>query len=172
MVAIKYFIDTEFIEDGKTIDLISIGIVAEDGREYYAETYALHHPEIGRRIRAHEWLMANVVPHLAGTPEVQRAPMELRDEIRYFVYGPDPKFWGYCSAYDWVVLNQLYGSMVDHPRAWEFYCHDIAQFAEDNGINRRLFPKQHLGAHGAEHNALADARWTRDTYNWIRGQLG
>lgn len=32
----KYFLDTEFHEDGKTIDLISIGIVAEDGREYYA----------------------------------------------------------------------------------------------------------------------------------------
>jgi hypothetical protein len=28
----KYFYGTEFIEDGKTIDLISIGIVAEDGR--------------------------------------------------------------------------------------------------------------------------------------------
>jgi len=41
----KYFIDTEFIEGNQkkffgetkpTIDLISIGIVAEDGREYYA----------------------------------------------------------------------------------------------------------------------------------------
>ena len=44
----KYFIDTEFLEGtqrkgfmgmGKTkptIDLISIGIVCEDGREYYA----------------------------------------------------------------------------------------------------------------------------------------
>ncbi len=29
----RYFLDTEFYEDGKTIDLISIGIVAEDGRE-------------------------------------------------------------------------------------------------------------------------------------------
>jgi hypothetical protein len=29
----RYWLDTEFIEDGKTIDLISIGIVAEDGRE-------------------------------------------------------------------------------------------------------------------------------------------
>jgi hypothetical protein len=28
----KYYYDTEFIEDGRTIDLISIGIVAEDGR--------------------------------------------------------------------------------------------------------------------------------------------
>lgn len=46
----KYFIDTEFLEGTQdktifgikygqtkpTIDLISIGIVAEDGREYYA----------------------------------------------------------------------------------------------------------------------------------------
>lgn len=32
----KFFLDTEFIEDGSTIDLISIGIVREDGREFYA----------------------------------------------------------------------------------------------------------------------------------------
>ena len=34
----KFWFDTEFIEDGKTIDLISIGIVAEDGRTFYAES--------------------------------------------------------------------------------------------------------------------------------------
>ena len=32
----KFWFDTEFIEDGRTIDLISIGMVAEDGRQYYA----------------------------------------------------------------------------------------------------------------------------------------
>lgn len=32
----KYFIDTEFRESPNTIDLISIGVVCEDGREYYA----------------------------------------------------------------------------------------------------------------------------------------
>ena len=41
----KYFLDTEFLEGAQkkwfeqtkpTIDLISIGIVCEDGREYYA----------------------------------------------------------------------------------------------------------------------------------------
>jgi hypothetical protein len=32
----KYFIDTEFKEQPSNIDLISIGIVAEDGRNYYA----------------------------------------------------------------------------------------------------------------------------------------
>ena len=32
----RYFYDCEFIEDGRTIELISIGVVAEDGREFYA----------------------------------------------------------------------------------------------------------------------------------------
>ena len=31
----RYFYDCEFIEDGTTIDLVSIGIVAQDGRELY-----------------------------------------------------------------------------------------------------------------------------------------
>jgi hypothetical protein len=35
---VKYWIDTEFIERPYTIDLISVGLVAEDGRELYAET--------------------------------------------------------------------------------------------------------------------------------------
>jgi len=33
---VKYFIDTEFIDCEQVIDLISLGVVAEDGREFYA----------------------------------------------------------------------------------------------------------------------------------------
>ena len=32
----RFFYDTEFIEDGTTIDLVSIGVVDETGREFYA----------------------------------------------------------------------------------------------------------------------------------------
>jgi hypothetical protein len=52
--------DTEFLEDGETIELISIGMVAEDGYEYYAVNRDM--PE--RRIRRHPWLMENVVPNV------------------------------------------------------------------------------------------------------------
>ena len=60
----KYFIDTEFIEGfhkplfGKRrhfIDLISIGIVAEDGREYYAISNEF------RAKDADEWVKDNVI---------------------------------------------------------------------------------------------------------------
>lgn len=43
----RYFYDTEFIEDGHTIDLISIGVVAEDGRSYYAISKAFNPKKAG-----------------------------------------------------------------------------------------------------------------------------
>ena len=54
----KYFLDTEFLEGtqksffGKTkptIDLISIGIVSEDGREYYAISKDFNLKEVWNR---------------------------------------------------------------------------------------------------------------------------
>jgi hypothetical protein len=54
----KYYFDTEFIEDGKTIDLISIGIVAADGREYYAIN------EDCDFSKASDWVKENVIAKL------------------------------------------------------------------------------------------------------------
>jgi 3' exoribonuclease, RNase T-like len=58
----KYFLDTEFIEDGATIDLISIGIVCEDGREYYAINYDCD------RTKANDWVKENVLKFLPPEP--------------------------------------------------------------------------------------------------------
>ena len=54
----RYFYDTEFIDDGRTIELISIGVVAEDGREYYAVSTEFD-PD-----RAGSWVRKNVLPKL------------------------------------------------------------------------------------------------------------
>jgi len=34
--ALRYFLDTEHTDDGERFELISIAVVCEDGREYYA----------------------------------------------------------------------------------------------------------------------------------------
>jgi hypothetical protein len=60
----KYWYDCEFLEDGRTIDLISIGIVAEDDRELYLVNEKAGRGKLYNRIRQHPWLMSNVVPHL------------------------------------------------------------------------------------------------------------
>ena len=57
--AIRYFYDCEFIEDGRTIDLVSIGIVDETGtREYYAVSTDFD-PD-----RAGPWVRRNVLDKL------------------------------------------------------------------------------------------------------------
>ena len=47
----RYFYDCEFIEDGRTIELVSIGVVAQDGREFYAVSTEFD-PDTGRALGA------------------------------------------------------------------------------------------------------------------------
>jgi len=53
----KYFIDTEFKEQPNTIDLISIGIVSGDGREYYAISRGFDLKEVW----GDDWIRENVL---------------------------------------------------------------------------------------------------------------
>ena len=55
---VRFFYDCEFIEDGLTIDLVSIGVADEDGREFYAVSTEFA-PE-----RAGRWVRTNVLPKL------------------------------------------------------------------------------------------------------------
>lgn len=153
----RIWFDTEFIEDGKTIDLISIGMVREDGRRFYAENAECDW------VRADEWVVKNVFPHLVG----ERAHMSraaLREAVVDFA-GGKPEFWAYYADYDWVVLCQLFGRMIDLPEGWPMYCRDLKQFLDDMG--NPMVPKQA----GGEHNALQDALWVKETWDFLRERL-
>lgn len=149
----KFWLDTEFYEDGKTIELISIGIVAEDGRTYYTETG--NAPFLASQS---DWLKANVLPHLTGH-ELPRSAIA-GDLIEFM--GEKPEIWGYYADYDWVVLCQLYGRMIDLPKGWPMFCLDVKQLCFHLG-NPKL-PKQM----STEHHALADAVWIKTAYEWLR----
>ncbi|WP_282698035.1 3'-5' exoribonuclease [Streptomyces sp. CC208A] len=165
----RIYYDTEFIENGRTIDLISIALVAEDGREYYAVNREMP----VRRIRRHDWLMKNVVPSLPHgqgdrrnhlpkawlfdyyDPTVQRRAV-IADQVRRFIQDtPDPQLWAWYGAYDHVVLAQLFGRMIDLPTGVPMWTNDLRQETERLG-NPHL-PEQPAGLH----NALADARHNR-----------
>jgi len=154
----KYWYDTEFIEDGKTIDLISIGIVAEDGREYYAINIGCDFSH------ANQWVRDNVIAHLG--PLGNKFKDNIRDDVLAFCdrekYGK-PEFWGYYSAYDHVALCQLFGTMMELPKGWPMYTRDIKQLCDSLG-NPKL-PEQGKG----EHHALADARWNRQAWEFLQG---
>jgi len=154
----RYFLDTEFYEDGKTIDLISIGVVAEDGREFYAvsQEAQLH--------RVSDWVRNNVLPSLP--PYGDRTWMtrgEIAGRLMNFVVcgrtpqSERPEFWAYYADYDWVVLCQLFGTMMDLPVRLPRFCRDLKQMSADLGGHSLANPV-------GEHNALVDARWNRDLH--------
>lgn len=158
----KYWYDTEFYEDGKQIHLISIGIVAEDGREAYFEVSTFD----WALVPGDHWLWDNVYPHLQGE-SAHFYKHEIASNLRRFITIDGTEFdnelWGYYSAYDHVVLAQLFGRMVDMPDGVPWFTQDIRQLKEmllrNEGL-RYEFPKQEE----QEHHALNDAWWTRTAY--------
>lgn len=177
----RIFYDTEFLEDGRTIDLISIGLVDEAGREYYA----VNADADWDRIKKSDWLVRNVLPslpiegrrsletYLAYSPHsYPRPPLDLvgidvtdsqvrprqviANEVRDFILAsPDPELWAWYGAYDHVVLCQLWGPMISRPKGIPMWTSDLKQEAQRLG-NPKV-PEQAEG----EHNALADARHNR-----------
>lgn len=156
----RIFIDLEFLEDGKTIELISLGAVSDNGREFYAEF-----SEFDRNSCTHEWLKENVIPHLTGNTEPREAIAERFKEFA----GEYPEFWADYGAYDWVGLCQLYGRMIDLPKGWPMFIRDIQQFKEQSCPITFKFYQKHPND-GPEHNALADAWECKHRWNAIEGR--
>ncbi len=167
----KYFYDTEFIEDGKTIDLISIGIVCEDGRTYYAISKEFN-PE-----KADQWVKDNVLSKLPErnvnlldpsiSPRVKEESLlwksreEIKNDIVEFIGEDKPELWAYYADYDHIALCQLFGRMIDLPENFPFYTMDIKQFCKSLGDPQ--LPEQEN-----EHDALDDAKWNKIAYEYLK----
>lgn len=153
----RYFFDTEFMEDGVTIKPLSLGIVAEDGRELYATLIDVDHGNANSFVREH------VIPNLAPHDSIRTTRPKLAKLLQVFVEHGQyrPEFWTYYGAYDWIVMCQLFGTMMQLPRSWPMFSMDVKQLAVSMGDPK--LPKQT----NVEHNALDDAKWTRDSYLWL-----
>lgn len=162
----KYFMDTEFIEYPRTIQLISIGIVSQDGREYYAISSEYNYAD------ASDWVKDNVIRPMfkeavKGTQtlllesnfhkQVGKLDSEIAKEILEFVGETTPEFFAYYNSYDWVNFCWLFGAMIDLPKNFPMYCRDILEIMLQFDVKK--IPESEN-----EHNALADAKWNRDQY--------
>ena len=168
-----YAIDTEFVDNGNTIDLIRIGVVVEDGRELYLQNLEAN------LAAANPWVKEHVIPHLAHPhcwkrfnracmqPDLGPCPWrtkeELREALREFITPSylKPQIMGYYADYDWVALNQLYGPLIEHPEHWPWYCLDLRQWLDEHGHHDVKQPDD------APHQALSDAHWIMETYKHV-----
>lgn len=188
----KIYYDTEFIDDGTTIELISIGMVADNGEEYYGINGELSIS----RLAGLPWHIENTVPSLPirtttnkklvwdiGHPDAKliKSRARLRLEIFEFIYNNSDKrstsvsdnveLWAWYGAYDHVALCQLWGPMNELPAGTiPMYTCDLKQELERKAmaINKpRLrydIPKMEKGH---LHNALDDARLLKRRAEWL-----
>lgn len=177
------YYDCEFLEDGNTIRLISIGMIREDGTKLYR---IVEDNQLMVDVWHHDWLRENVAPSLPVSAEYEMhdldgtykplvvwetahpdykyvAPREkIREDIKRFVLDtPDPHLWAYYSAYDHVTLCQLFGRMIDLPTGFPMYTNDLKQ--EVVRLGNPQLPQQKSG----EHNALEDALWNKEVMEYL-----
>lgn len=159
---VRFFYDCEFIEDGVTIELVSIGVVDEEGREFYAVSTEFDAD------RAGPWVRRNVLPKLPSPGNsVWRSRKQIRDDLLDFVKPANSgtrqsvELWAWFAAYDHVALAQLWGAMPDLPQVLPRFTRDLRQRWED--VGKPALPKAPQDAH----DALADARHNLEKWKVI-----
>jgi hypothetical protein len=147
----RYFYDCEFIEDGRLIDLVSVGVVDEHGREFYAVSTDFE------ASRALPWVRRHVLDKLPSPGDKAWRPRDrIRDELYEFLVEPLPagetiELWAWYAAYDHVALAQLWGAMPALPREIPRFTKDLRQLWDDLG-------RPPLPTADNRHDALVDAR--------------
>lgn len=190
----KYFLDTEFIEDGKTIDLISIGVVREDG-----ETLYLQNSECDFS-KASDWVWRNVYPHLIHFD--MRGKRSCREYHRTYdgglgheiitkcngmmAAGDDPCFWATRREMREAILEFCSVEKHGKPEFWGYFAdYDWVAFCQLFGPMVALpkgFPmycrdlKQWADELGdvripkpetEVHHALSDALWIKEAHSFL-----
>lgn len=159
----RYFYDCEFIEDGHTIELVSVGVVDESGREFYAVSNEF---DPGRAI---PWVRRNVLDKLPSPSDsAWRSRERIREDLYAFLTEPADRveLWAWYAAYDHVVICQLWGAMTALPRAMPRVTNELRTLWQFAG-QPDLPP-----APADQHDALADARHNLARWHAIQRAMG
>ena len=132
----KISLDTEFLDDGRRVEPVSLALDSQTTAEYYA---VCADSDI-TQITGHPWLRAHVIPHLPITvspagwrwdtthPDYPNVKPRARiaSEIQAFLARqPDPENMGLVPPFDTVVLCQLFGPMSALPAEVPAFTRDL-----------------------------------------------
>lgn len=196
----KVFLDTEFTGLHQNTTLISIGIISEDGRTFYAEFNDYDDSQVD------EWLLNNVINHLEFkapnegeqehwtqsrvSPDISLHTawnLELRDNRKevasnlreWLTQFEAVEVWSDCLAYDWVLFNQLFGGAFEIPKNVYYIPFDICTLFKAAGADPDVSREEY--ARGGsywftadqikKHNALWDAKVIKACYERLKDQF-
>lgn len=146
------FLDTEFT-DFTDPELIAIGLVSDDGREFYAECSDFDWAKCSAFVRE------NVLPRLIGTPAVVKDNAALRAGIATWLHQFSEAVVVFDYEGDWTLLCNALGECP----AWLRPCN------AGDLLATRLPERTLLVAAGNTHNALEDAHALRA--DWMAADI-
>lgn len=186
----KIFFDTEFTGLHQNTTLISIGLVSEDNRTFYAEFNDYD------RLQCDDWIKEHVIDNLVmkppkpGEQEYYHAKRDKSNPIGQDIYNGysvqlrnnketiadelalwlsqfgDVEMWSDCLSYDWVLFSQLYGHAFNIPVNVYYIPFDICTLFKvknvDPDINREKFAE--VEDVNLKHNSLWDAKVIKMCY--------
>ena len=145
----KLFLDTEFTGLHQATTLISLGIISECGKTFYAEFTDYD------RTQLNDWLEENIIPNTwVAVHEPITSMGEVVGDSRWadvHVFGSSDYIkpflekwlsqfekiviWSDCLAYDWVLFNQIWGHAFSIPENVYYIAMDICTLFEMNDID-------------------------------------
>lgn len=161
----KIFFDTEFTGLHKNTTLLSIGIVDENGREFYRELDDYDHSQVD------QWLRDNVIANFTNEGSVNMGM--LKEDLEEWLSKYDSvEVWSDCLAYDWMLFNDIFGHAFSIPKNVYYIPFDICTMMKlkgiDPDINREEFAFGNKPKEAQKHNALWDAKVIRACYENLR----
>ena len=174
----KIFFDTEFTGLHQDTTLISIGLISEDGKTFYAELNDYDKSQIDN------WLQENVIDNLLfnhhevllqKSPIVGNSTYTIKSNSEavastleiWLSQWNEVEIWSDCLSYDWVLFNQLFGHAFNIPSNVYYIPFDICTLFKlkniDPDINREEFAALEAGK-DRKHNALWDAQVIKSCY--------
>lgn len=164
----KIFFDTEFTGLHQFTTLISIGLISECRKTFYAEFTDYDQSQIN------DWIKTNVIANLtlknydiykdyepySKNVKIKGNISQIKQALEHWLHQFDQiEMWSDCLSYDWVLFNQIWGPASDIPKNIYYIPFDICTSFKDKGIDpdisREKFAK--ITDSTQKHNALWDA---------------
>jgi len=143
----------------KNTTLISIGMVAENGQEFYAELNDYDKSQVD------DWLSDNVISNLYQGNSSMSTEQTAHCVEQWLNQFDSVEIWSDCLAYDWVLFNNLFGHAFNIPDNIYYIPFDICTLFKIKGIDPDINRECFAGLPGTKHNALHDAKVIKLCYD-------
>lgn len=176
----KIFFDTEFTGLHKNTTLISIGLISENDRTFYAESTDYDRGQVD------DWIKENVVSKLIYLPANGKTIdsqdpqhwticadiLEIRRQLERWLnqFNEPIEIWSDCLAYDWVLFCDIFGHAFKIPQSVYYIPFDIATQFKIKGIDPDINRETFAGSNWPleKHNALHDAQLIKFCYEKLQ----